>query len=103
MVYRSTVYESHFRLTTAAVDGRVRRMSETHSPQMIAPCSVRYIKLGPSGAWFDRGIREGLVEFGHESVPHEVALRQDRAELERLLIEQGRSPGKVVLPDYRHR
>jgi hypothetical protein len=70
-------------------------MPETNRLDQVRPSAVRYIKLGPSGVWFERCIREGLVEFGHSAVPHQAALRRDRAELEEILAGQGRTPGKA--------
>jgi len=43
----------------------------------IATTAVRYIKLGPGGAWFDRCIREGLLEVGHATVGHDLASAGD--------------------------
>lgn len=34
---------------------------------------IRYIKLGPAGAWFEHCIRDGLIEVGHSAVPHDLA------------------------------
>ncbi len=42
---------------------------------------VRYIKLGPSGAWFDRCRRDGLIEVGHAAVPHTLAADGDWTEV----------------------
>lgn len=70
-------------------------MDEISSLHSIRPSTVRYIKLGPGGAWFERCRREGLIEFGHSSVPHEIAARRDRTELEQLLQAQGRTPAKA--------
>jgi hypothetical protein len=61
----------------------------------ISPAAVRYIKLGRGGAWFSRCIREGLIEFGHSQVPHEVAISYSRDELELFYQGLGRSPGKA--------
>lgn len=61
----------------------------------IAPTTVRYIKLGPNGAWFERCIRDSLLELGHSSVPHELAVKGDRTEIEQFLQSQGRTPGKA--------
>ncbi len=62
----------------------------------LRPRAIRYIKLGPHGCWFDRCRCEGLIELGHHSVPHQLALERDWAAIERLLVEdQGRSPSKA--------
>ncbi|THD64448.1 hypothetical protein [Phenylobacterium sp.] len=63
--------------------------------QILQPSAVRYIKLGPGGAWLERCLAEGLVELGYENVPHELATagRWDLAE--QSLVAEGRSPGKA--------
>lgn len=61
----------------------------------IAPSEIRFIRLGPGGAWFERCMRDGLIEFGHRSVPHAVASRRDPDEIQALLVGQGRTPGKA--------
>jgi hypothetical protein len=43
----------------------------------VRPDQVRYIKLGPGGAWFERCLRDGLVELGHPNVPHDLAATGD--------------------------
>lgn len=70
-------------------------MGEITSLQPIDPMAVRYVKLGPGGGWFERCVRDGLIELGHSSVPHAVALRGDREEIEALLRAQGRTPAKA--------
>ncbi len=63
----------------------------------LRPAAVRYIKLGPQGRWFDRCRREGLIELGHNSVPHHLAQVGDWTAIERLLVEtQGRSSTKAT-------
>jgi hypothetical protein len=62
----------------------------------VRPAAVRYIKLGPSGAFLRRCIDQGLLELGHASVPHDLAARDDWSAVERLLEAQGRTPGKVT-------
>ena len=62
----------------------------------LRPRAIRYIKLGPQGCWFDRCQDESLIELGHHSVPHRLALDGDWAAIERLLVEeQRRSPSKA--------
>ena len=63
--------------------------------QTLQPSAVRYIKLGPGGAWLDRCLSEGLIKLGYENVPHDVATagRWDLAE--QGLLAEGRSLGKA--------
>jgi hypothetical protein len=70
-------------------------MAEITSLHSLQPSAVRYIKLGQGGAWFERCSHEGLVELGHSGVPHDVAARGDRNEIEQLLRAQGRTPAKA--------
>jgi len=62
----------------------------------LHPTAVRYIKLGPSGAWLPRCIEEGIIEFGHGAVPHEVAAEATRAELAQMFFEEGRTASKAT-------
>jgi hypothetical protein len=66
-----------------------------HGPAAVAPSTVRYIKLGPSGRWFDRCIDDGVVELGHQEIPHGVANAGDWEAAERIWLGAGRSPGKA--------
>lgn len=63
--------------------------------EQVRPSAVRYIKLGPGGAWLRRCVQEGLLELGHRAVPHEVAAQSSREELARYIEAQGRTPGKA--------
>lgn len=69
-------------------------MKETNSIHSIQPLEVRYIKLGRGGAWFERCIADGVIEFGHRAVPHALALG-GRAAVDAFLVDQGRTPGKA--------
>lgn len=62
----------------------------------LHPAAVRYIKLGPSGAWLRRCIEDGIVEFGHAAVPHAVAAAASRTELAKTFVEEGRSASKAT-------
>lgn len=62
--------------------------------EQVRPSAVRYIKLGPGGAWLRRCVRDGLLELGHGAVPHEIAAQSSREELACYIETQGRSPGK---------
>lgn len=50
-------------------------MSRLQGP--ITPTQVRYIKLGPNNAWAEKSFAEGRIEFGHQSVSHELAMAGD--------------------------
>jgi hypothetical protein len=63
--------------------------------QRIAPGEVRYIKLGPGGAWVDRCLRDGVIEFGHHSIPHELAKAGDWARVRASFLEGGLSASKA--------
>lgn len=43
----------------------------------VEPTDVRYIKLGPGGAWVDRCLDEGVLELGHNGVPFELTSAGD--------------------------
>lgn len=70
-------------------------MTSTGAPSAVAPAHLRYIKLGPGGAWFERCREEGIIEFGRRSVPHELAATKDWAAIERWLAADGCTPGKA--------
>ncbi len=52
-----------------------RGPSDDRAP--VAPADVRYIKLGPSGAWVDRCLDESALELGHNGVPFELTSAGD--------------------------
>ena len=41
--------------------------------ERLTPSAVRYVRLGPAGAWLDRCISEGTIELGLGRAPHELA------------------------------
>jgi hypothetical protein len=55
----------------------------------IEASSVRYIKLGPKGAWEKHCIEEGTLRFGHREVPHALALTRDRESIRAHLLPLG--------------
>jgi hypothetical protein len=63
--------------------------------QPLASTQIRYIKLGAGGRWVDPALERGEVHFGYRTIPHEPCQAGDWATVERLLIEQGRSPAKA--------
>src|SRR3972149_2879162 len=56
----------------------------------IKPAAVRYIKLGLGGRWEKISLERGELHFGYGQVPHELALRLNRAAIQKLRIGQGR-------------
>jgi hypothetical protein len=61
----------------------------------IEPTAFRYIKLGPGGAWVDRCLDEGVVELGHNGVPHALARAGDWDAVRAHFIDQGLTPAKA--------
>jgi hypothetical protein len=70
-------------------------MNETSSLQAIKPAAIRYIKLGPGGAWFDRCVDEGLIEFGHSSIEHTLAQSGNWPAVQAQFLAEGRSLSKA--------
>ena len=62
----------------------------------IAPSDVRYIKLGPGGAWVERCLEQGLIEIGHNGVPHEMAAAGDWDAVRGHFLAAGMGPGKAA-------
>ncbi|XBQ17392.1 MAG: hypothetical protein ABL308_05800 [Oceanicaulis sp.] len=59
-------------------------MADMRDPSDAFPITatvVRYIKLGPGGAWAERAIAEGKLVLDFREVPHEVAASGDEAAL----------------------
>lgn len=61
----------------------------------IAPAHARYIKLGSAGAWAEHSLANGIVPFGYARIPHEPCLAGDWDDVERRLLNGGRTPGKA--------
>jgi hypothetical protein len=61
----------------------------------IESTEIRYIKLGAGGRWAERGLEQGEMPFGYPSVPHDICLNEDWDAVVRILIAEGRSPGKA--------
>jgi hypothetical protein len=51
-------------------------MSRLHS-DLIQPKQVRYIKLGQNNAWAEASFADGRIAFGHDGVPHDLAVAGD--------------------------
>lgn len=60
-----------------------------HAPRAIAPTAVRYIKLGPGGAWFAHALANDLIELGHASVSDRIARTGDIAALRAAFVAAG--------------
>lgn len=57
--------------------------------ERLTASSVRYIKLGPKGAWESLCIGDGTLRFAHREVPHELALTRDREAIRSHLLQLG--------------
>lgn len=63
----------------------------------ISPSAVRFIKLGPANRWFESSRANNRLEFGHNAVPHDVALAGQWETVKRYYVEkQRRTPGKAA-------
>lgn len=58
-----------------------------------APKDIRYIKLGPGGAWEERALKRGEVYLGRPTEPLDLIGRHDWEGVARYFREQGRSRG----------
>ena len=63
-------------LTTAAVAARA-----------VEANAVRLIRLGPKGSWAPDAIQRGVIPFGQNPVPHELARDGDRKAIRAALLE----------------
>ncbi|MBE7203262.1 MAG: hypothetical protein INR70_36450 [Parafilimonas terrae] len=62
----------------------------------LAPSTVRYIKLGPGGAWAKACLADGVIRFGSPDEPHAECLAGDWDTVRAALARDGRrSPGEV--------
>ena len=62
----------------------------------LAPSTVRYIKLGPGGAWAKACLADGVIRFGSPDEPHAECLAGDwDAARAALAQDRRRSPGEV--------
>ncbi|MCB4803402.1 hypothetical protein QO001_003063 [Methylobacterium brachiatum] len=58
----------------------------------LAPSAVRYIKLGPGGAWAKACLAEGVIRFGSPDEPHAECLAGDWDGARAALARDGRRP-----------
>jgi hypothetical protein len=59
------------------------------------PGAVRYIKLGGNGKWATDALEQGIIPFGYRSVDHGVCVDGNWDEVQRQLVEMGRTPRGV--------
>jgi len=52
---------------------------EPNTQSKVAPATIRYIKLGPGGAWEAASLDGGRIDWGDSEDPHGCALAQDWA------------------------
>lgn len=57
---------------------------------------VRYIKLGPGGAWNDVCLDNNEIHFKFGDISHELALADDRQAIRQRFIELGRASGTAT-------
>lgn len=62
----------------------------------VEASAVRYIKLGPSGAWVERCLQDNVIELDHHEVPHALAAAGDWEAVRQVLKGLGRQAGKVT-------
>lgn len=71
--------------------GTIAAPSFDPSGLAFAPGAVRYIKLGPGGAWAREAFATGQVPFGYRGVSHAACEAKDWDEVRRQLQAMGRS------------
>jgi hypothetical protein len=73
------------------------RMTDTPSPDPIAPSQMRYIKLGAGGRWAAQALARGELHFGYGDVPHGLCAAGHWDAVNELLRDQGRTQGAASL------
>jgi hypothetical protein len=58
----------------------------------IAPKEIRYIKLGPGGAWEERALKRGEIYLGRPPDPEDLVRRGDWKGVRRHFIRAGKAP-----------
>ena len=56
--------------------------------ERLRPSAVRYIRLGPGGAWLDRCLAEGVIELNLRAAPHDLAAAGQWKTIEQHLITE---------------
>ena len=69
-------------------------MSETNSLQAaprpkVEATEVRYIKLGPAGAWFEHALANDMIELGHACISDNLARTADAVQLRKAFRANG--------------
>jgi len=70
--------------------GRQMAVSDIHLPPM------RYIKLGPGGAWAARAFEADEVPYDHREVPHALAANAEEAGIVAHLLKLGKEKGSAT-------
>lgn len=65
------------------------------APIPIAPSEVRYIKLGPSGAWAETCLAQGELRFSDGDLPRELAEQGDFEAVRQHYLAAGRASAKA--------
>lgn len=55
----------------------------------INPTHVRYIKLGPGGAWFEHAVASNLIELGHAAISSDLARSGDHKAISAAFVAAG--------------
>lgn len=59
------------------------------NPPPINPTDVRYIKLGPGGAWFEHALAANLIELGHAAISLHLARSGDHGAIHAAFVAAG--------------
>lgn len=59
------------------------------NPTPINPTDVRYIKLGPGGAWFEHALAANLIELGHAAISPQLARSGDHGAIHAAFVAAG--------------
>src|SRR5438045_2832093 len=66
---------------------------ENSQVRAIAPKEIRYIKLGPGGAWEERALKRGELYLGRPTEPLDLIGKHDWKGVAAFFRKQGRRPG----------
>jgi hypothetical protein len=61
----------------------------------ISPAEIRYIKLGPGGAWSGTCFARGELHFGYRTERHDLAAKGDWDGVVAHYVKEGRTQGKA--------
>ena len=62
----------------------------------IIPGEIRYIKLGPGGAWERASLDGGRIDWGLPENPHDLGRSSDWAAAKQFYIDQGIAPATAT-------